>query len=57
MRGYLSLIQKDPATYLHDFAVYVNEGTPLAHESSSESSEDSFFCFRLTLFHLMSFII
>ena len=45
VRGYLSLIQKDPATYLHDFAVYVNEGTPLAHESSLESSEDSFFLF------------
>ena len=52
LRGYLSLIQKDSVTHLHDLAVHVKEETLLAQESSLESSKDSYVFDRL---HSMSY--
>ena len=55
MRGYLPLIQKDSVTPMHGLAVYVKEGPPFAQDLSLENSADSYLCFRLALFHSMSY--
>ena len=44
MRGYVSLIQKDSSTHMHDLAVSVKEGLPFARELSPENSADSDLC-------------
>ena len=36
--GYLSLIRKDSATYIHGLAVYVKEGLPFAQDLPLENS-------------------
>ena len=51
VRGYLPLIRKDPATDMHDLAVYVKEGLSFARDVSLENSADSYLCFRLVLLH------
>ena len=40
LRGYLSLIQKDPITYMHVLEVYVKERFPFAQDLSLENSVD-----------------
>ena len=40
LRGYLSLIQKDPITYMHVLEVYVKERIPFAQDLSLENSVD-----------------
>ena len=40
LRGYLSLIQKDPITYMHVLEVYVKERLPFAQDLSLENSVD-----------------
>ena len=55
MRGYLPLIQKDSVTHMHGLAVYVKEGPPFPQDLSLENSADSYLCFRLALFHSMSY--
>ena len=55
VRGYLALIWKVPITYIYGIAVYVKEGLPFAWASSSETLRvDSYLCFELALFHLVS---
>ena len=39
---------------MHDLAVYVKEGLPLAGDLSLENSADSYLCFRLALLHSVS---
>ena len=36
---------------MHDLAVYVKEGLPLARDVSLENSTLSYLCFRLALLH------
>ena len=55
MRGYLPLIRKDSSTHMHGLAVYVKEGLPFARDLSLEHSADSYLCFRLALFHSVSY--
>ena len=40
---------------MHGLIVYVKEGLPLAQDLSLENSADSYLCFRLALFHSMSY--
>ena len=54
-RGYFPLIQKDSSTHMHGLAVYVKEGLPFARDLSLENSADSYLCFRLALFHSVSY--
>ena len=54
LRVYLSLIQKDSITHVHDLAVYVKEGPPFAWDLFLENSADSYLCFRLALLHSVS---
>ena len=53
--GYLPLIRKDSTTHMHDLAVYVKEGLPLARDLSLETSADFYLYFRLTLLHSVSY--
>ena len=53
--GYLSLIQKDLVTDMHDLAVYVKQGFPFARGLSLENSEHSYSCFRLALLLSVSY--
>ena len=55
VRGYLPLIWKDSVTHMHGLAVYVKEGLPFARDLSLENSADSYLCFRLALFHSVSY--
>ena len=55
VRGYLPLIRKDSGTHMHGLAVYVKEGLPFARDLSLENSADSYLCFRLALFHSVSY--
>ena len=55
MEGYLPLIRKDSSTHMHSLAVYVKEGLPLAQNLSLENSADPYLCFRLALFHSVSY--
>ena len=56
MRGYLPLIRKDSTTHiLFYYSVYVMEGLPFARHLSRENSADSYLCFRLALFHSVSY--
>ena len=55
MRGYLPLIRKNSTTHMHGLAVYVKEGLPFAQDLSLENSADSYLCFRLALFHSVSY--
>ena len=55
VRGYLPLIRKDSSTHMHGLAVYVKEGLPFAWDLSLENSADSYLCFRLALFHSVSY--
>ena len=57
VRGYLPLIQKVSSTHMHDLAVYVKEGLPFAPYLSLENSADSYLCFRLALFHSVSYFL
>ena len=43
--GYLPLIQKDPVTHMHAFAIYVKEGLPFARDFCLGHSIDSYLCF------------
>ena len=54
VRGYLPLIRKDSGAHMHGLAVYVKEGLHFARILSLENSADSYFCFRLALFHSVS---
>ena len=56
VRGYLPLIRKDSSTHKHGLIVYVKEGLPFAWDLSLKNSADSYLCFRLTLFHSVSFL-
>ena len=40
---------------MHGLAVYVKEGLPFAWDLSLENSADSYLCFRLALFHSVSY--
>ena len=40
--SYLPLMRKDFFTHMHDHAVYVKEGLPLAQDLSLENSADSY---------------
>ena len=40
---------------MHSLAVYVKEGRPFALNLSLENSADSYLCFRLALFHSVSY--
>ena len=40
---------------MHGLAVYVKEGLPFARDVSLEKSADSYLCFRLALFHSLSY--
>ena len=42
VRGYLSLIQKDSGTHMHNLAVYVKIGLPFAWDLSLENFADSY---------------
>ena len=53
--GYLPLIRKDSSTHMHGLAVYVKEGLPFARDLSLENCADSYLCFRLPLFHSVSY--
>ena len=55
VRGYLPLIRKDSTTNMHGLAVYVKEGLLFARDLSLENSADSYLCFRLALFHSVSY--
>ena len=55
VRGYLPLIRIDSNTHMHGLAVYVKEGLPFARDLSPENSTDSYLCFRLALFHSVSY--
>ena len=55
VRGYLPLIRKDSVTHMHGLAVYVKEELPFAWDLSQENSADSYLCFRLALFHSVSY--
>ena len=41
---------------MHGLAVYVKEGLPFARDLSLENSADSYLCFRLALFHSISYL-
>ena len=56
VRGYLPLIRKDSSTHMHGLAVYVKERLPFARDLSLENSADSYLCFRLALFHSVSYL-
>ena len=53
VRGYPPLIQKDSS--MHGLVVYVKEGLPFVRHLSLENSGDSYLCFRLALFHTVSY--
>ena len=55
VRGYLTLIRKDSGTHMHGLAIYVKEGLPFAWDLPLENSADSYLCFRLALFHSVSY--
>ena len=55
VRGYLPLIRKDSTTHMHGLAVYVIEGLPFGWDVSLGNSADSYLCFRLALFHSVSY--
>ena len=55
VRDYLLLIRKDSITHIHGLAVYVKEGLPFARDLSLENSADSYLCFRLALFHSVTY--
>ena len=55
VRGYLSLIHKDPSIHVHGLAVYVKEGLSFAQDLPLENSLGSYLCFQLTLFHSVSY--
>ena len=55
VRGYLPLIQKDSVIHMHDLAVYVKEGLPIARDQSQENFANSYLCFRLALVHSWSY--
>ena len=55
VRGYLPLIGKDSITHTHGRTVYVKERLPFARDLSLENSVDSYFFFRLALFHSVSY--
>ena len=55
VRGYLPLIRKDAITHIHALAVYVKEGLPFVWDLPLENSVDSYLCFRLALFHSVSY--
>ena len=55
VRGYLPLIRKNSSTHIHGLAVYVKEGLPFARDLSLGNSADSYLCFRLALFHSVSY--
>ena len=40
---------------MHGLTIYVKEGLPFAQDLSLENSTDSYLCFRLVLFHLLSY--
>ena len=55
VRGFLPLIRKDSTIYIHGLSVYVEKRFPFAQELSLENSMDSCLCFRLALFHSVSY--
>ena len=56
VRVYFPLIRKDSSTLRHGLAVYVKERLPFARDLSLENSVDSYLCFRLALFHSVSYL-
>ena len=52
---YLFLIRKDSSSHMYGLAVNVKEGLPFTRELSLENSADSDLCFRLALFHSVSY--
>ena len=57
VRGFLPLIRTDSGTHMHGLAVDVKEGLPFALDLSLENSPDSYQCFRLALFHSLSYFV
>ena len=55
VQGYLPLIPNDSGTHMHGLTVYVKEGLPFAQNLSLANSADSYLCFRLGLFHSVSY--
>ena len=55
VRGYLPLIQKDSSTHMFGLAVYVKEELPFTWDFSLENSANSYLCFRMALFHSVSY--
>ena len=55
VRGYLPLIQKDSSTHMFGLAVYVKEELPFTWDLSLENSANSYLCFRMALFHSVSY--
>ena len=55
MRGYLSLIHKDPSIHMHGLAVYVKEGLSFAQDLPLENSLGSYLCFQISLSVLLLF--
>ena len=55
VRGCFPLIWKDSVTHIHDLAVYMKEGLPLAQDLSLEDSADSYLCFLLALLLSVSY--
>ena len=55
VNGYLPLIRKDSSTHMHGLGLFVKENLPFARDSSLESSENSYMCFRLALLNSTSY--
>ena len=55
VRGYLSLIHKDPSIHVHGLAVYVKEGLSFAQDLPLENSLGSYLCFQISLSVLLLF--
>ena len=53
--NYLPLIWKDYTTHMHDLSVYLQEGLPFVLDLFLNNSADYYLCFRLALFHSLSY--
>ena len=54
-RDSLPLLRKDSSTHMHGLAVYMKERLPFARDLSLENSAYFYLCFRLALFHSVSY--
>ena len=55
VNGYLPLIRKDSSTHMHGLGLFVKDSLPFARDTSLESSEHSYMCFRLALLNSTSY--